>query len=338
MKLREHPRFVVLAVGSLLMAACSDSEHAASSAVGASDPAGGGIVGPGGSVAGPDGSIAGPGGSIDGDEEAASGYTVELVANPAGLHVGKSRFQLKIATKSDGKAATGLASSIALAPLMTMSMMSHGAPVPIDAVHESATPGTYDCALFFPMASVDASGNPAGQWTVKVRIGALEAGSVPLTVTPGPAGSDTTHVMLRNAADTITTHGAAKMRSYPLFRDALEATTGGHTFKVFVATIQEGMMVWPPVSVGLKLVDQSGAVQLTVQSLDLQASTDGTTWSPMTCDAASRCAARIEGLSSGTPGKIYVKMALNGHDYTTDGAAPDAGKKNAFATFMVTPP
>jgi hypothetical protein len=145
--------------------------------------------------------------------------------------------------------------------------------------------------------------------------------------------------MLKNATDTFMSHGSVKMRSYPLFADSIEpAGNGDFTFKVFVATIQEGGMVWPPVTVGLDLVDESGAnVQLTIQTLDLLASTDGTTWTPMTCDPTSRCGAALSGLSAGVTGKVFVKMAINEKDYTTDGDAPDPGKSNGFATFTVTP-
>lgn len=238
----------------------------------------------------------------------------------------------------DHHPATGLASSISLKPMMDMGMMAHGSPVPIDAVSESATPGTYDCTLYFPMASVDASNNPAGQWTLDVGVDSVSAGVLDLTV--GLAeGTSTTHVMLKNASDTFMSQGSAKMRSYPLFADSIEpAGNGDFTFKVFVATIQEGAMVWPPVTVGLELVDKTGEnVQLKIQTLDLQASTDGTTWTPMTCDAASRCGAALSGLSASVEGKVFVKMAVNGKDYTTDGDAADPGKSNGFASFTVTP-
>ena len=309
------------ALGSLLLLACSASDPAATPSPtdsGAADAA-------------PDAS------PLDATPDtAAAGYAVEYVPSADGLHVGKSQFQLKITNKGDGSPATGLAASLTLAPLMKMSMMSHGNPVPLDAVKESSTPGTYDCTLFFTMASVDGNGNPQGQWTLKVGIGAFDAGSLDLTVKPA-MGTETANVMLRSSSDMIASMGGSKMRSYPLFRDTLAATQGGHEFKAFLATVQEGLMVWPPVTVGLKLVDQGGTVtQLTVQTLELEASTDGATWVAMPCDAMSRCAATVTGLSKGVAGKVYVKMKLNGKDYTTDGNALDPSKN--LATFSVTPP
>ena len=84
-----------------------------------------------------------------------------------------------------------------------------------------------------------------------------------------------------------------------------------------------------------------GNVQLTVASVEASVSTDGSTWTPMTCDAAARCRGALSGLSAGTAGKALVKLRINGKDYTTDGMAPDGqvdlAKTNAFATFTVTP-
>ncbi len=268
-------------------------------------------------------------------EDVATGdYKIEYVPVGSGLTVGKSVCQLKI-TAPGGSPATGLASSIALSPVMMMSKMSHGNPVPIDAVKESATPGLYDTTLFFTMASVDASGNPAGQWKLGVTIGSAPKVDLDLTVNKA-AGTDTTHAMLRNEADTFTAMGAPKMRNYVLFRDTLtKESAGGYRLGLFLATVQEGMMVWPPLTTGLKLTDATGKVQLTVDTIAVEASTDGTTFAPMTCDERARCVATFAGLTSGTTANVRVRLKINGRDYTTDGAAPSG--TNAYATFAVTP-
>lgn len=256
--------------------------------------------------------------------DGALAYEVKLVGS--GLTVGKTHFQLRI-TGSDGKPATGLASEIHLSPHMEMEKMSHGNPVPPDAVKESAEPGLYDVTTFFTMASVDSSGNPAGKWTLNVSVGTAAPVVVPIEVALA-TGTATTHVILRNASDTITTMGMSKMRSWVLFRDVVESGK----LVLFLATVQEGMQVWPPVTTGLKLVDGAGKEQLTVGTLSLSASSDGTTWTPMTCDANARCSANLS-----TGSAVTVKMQVNGKDYTTDGAAPDATKKNDVAKFVVAP-
>jgi len=261
------------------------------------------------------------------------GYEATYVPVGAGLTVGKSRFSLRISR--NGSPATGLSSKIAISPLMAMEKMSHGNPVPPDAVKESETPGLYDVTTFFTMASVDSSGKPAGQWTLNVSIGAEPKIGLPVTVSPA-TGTDATHAILRNAADTFTAMGSPKMRSWVMFRDRLEKDGTGQRFGVFLATVQEGMLVWPPVTAGLKLLDASGKVQLTVEALSLSASVDGATWAPMTCDANARCAATLSSVPA-TGAKILVKLQVNGKDYTTDGAASDPAKSNGFATFAVTP-
>lgn len=253
---------------------------------------------------------------VDAAAEVSGDYAVS--AAESALTVGKSTVQLRVTR--GGAPATGLAPTIKITPVMVMSKMTHGNPVPVDAVRETATPGTYDATLFFTMASVDASGNPAGQWKLNVAIGAQAPVSLDVTVKPA-AGADTTHVMLKNASDTITAMGSPKPRNYVLFRDTFAADR----VTVFVATVLEGMMVWPPVTTGLKLTDA-----LTIETVELAASTDGATWTPMICDATARCTAAV---SLASP--VLVKLKINGKDYTTDGAAP--GASNAAATFKVTP-
>lgn len=324
--------------GSLLCVACGSSESDGASggtgaSAGASGAAGAGATaGSGGSSSGGSGGSAGASGAAG---SVAVDYVAAVASDSPALHVGKGVVKLELTTGAGP--AVGLADQLALEPLMQMAMMAHGAPVPVDAVKESATPGIYDCTLFFPMASVDQNGQPQGKWSLKVGVGQDSAGTLDLTVSP-PAGTDTTHVALKNAADTITSSGMPKLRSWFLFRDSLEATSGGHSFGVFLATQQEGLMVWPPVTVGLSLTDSSGTEQLAVQSLSVQASTDGTTWAPLTCDAKARCAGTLTGLSSGSTGTVKLKLSVNGADYTTDGSAPDASKNNGFATFSVTVP
>lgn len=269
-----------------------------------------------------------------------SGHDVEYVAVGGGLTVGRSALQLRLTRRDDGQPATGLASAIAIAPVMRMASMSHGAPVPKDAVRESGTPGTYDVTLFFSMASVDPSGNPAGQWTLNVVVGEEPPVAIDVTVSAA-TGADTTHRALQSATDQIAGAGGMKSpRKYLLFRDSLAPRDGGHELVLFLATVAEGMMVFPPVTTGLELKDAAGNPQRKIDTLELSASADATTWTPMTCDDSARCRATLTGLTAGTAGSAFVTMKINGEDYTTDGAAPDGRSDlttNAFATFTLTP-
>ncbi len=327
-----------LLLGGLILPACgSDSDDGGRGGSGATGGAAGsgGVAGSGG-AAGTSGA-SGASGAADAGTDAAAGYSAQILTDSAALFVGKSRLSIKVTSNADGLPAGGLAGSISLTPKMQMAAMAHGAPVPPNAVVESGTPGTYDATLFFPMASVDQDGAPLGTWTLKVGVGPDEVATSELSVKPAEH-DETTHAALKNAADTIQSMGAAKPRSWMLFRDTLSATSSGHELTLFLATIQEGGMLWPPVTTGLKLVDSQGVEQLTVQSLAVQVSTDGDSWTAMSCDAAARCKAELTGLPQGSAADVLVKLAVNGSDYTTDGSAPDATKHNGFATFVVRAP
>lgn len=289
---------------------------------GSSDAESGGAAG-GGGAAGAGGA---GGGGLGGAGATTSGYSAKLVsAEPT---VGKSRFQLALTTLPDGQPATGLGPAIDIAPVMDMGGHAHGSPVPLDAVQESATAGTYDIELFFSMA---------GAWKLDVTVGDVAAGSFAANV-QAPPGPDTTHVSLKSEKDTIKTPmGHDKPRNWYLFRDGLSAASGKHTFTVFLATVQQDAMLWPPATVGLKLVDGAGEEQLVVHSLEVLGSVDGQSWVALSCDPLSRCSGTLEGLASGVQ-DIFVKLAVNGSPYTTDGAAPDAVSANEFATFVVTAP
>lgn len=254
-----------------------------------------------------------------------------------GFVTGKSAFQIAVTKKSDGSPATGLASQIVLYPLMHMPTMNHSSPVPADAVTESPVPGVYDCTVFFLMATMSAT----EYWDLQVTL----AGE---TTTFNPSvgiamGSDTSRITLKNNSDTIMSMGGAmSARSYYLFKD--EATVGVHggEFTIFLATQQEGLMAMPPVVAGMSIMNMGNtSVQMMVNSMELSASLDGTTWEAMTCDANARCSIHIHELVAGTASTVYVKMKINGNDYTTNGSAPDGSAdlstSNAFATFTVTP-
>ena len=77
---------------------------------------------------------------------------------------GKTAFQLKISKQSDGSPATGLSPALTLKMHMTNGD-SHATPV--DSVKESSTPGTYDCTVYYLMAS----GPTMGTWEMNVTVG-----------------------------------------------------------------------------------------------------------------------------------------------------------------------
>lgn len=261
----------------------------------------------------------------------ATGYNVELLQPEMGFVTGKSAFQIKVTKKSDGSSATGLASKILLYPLMHMASMNHTSPAPPDAVTESPTPGVYDCTVFFLMATMSAT----EYWDLQVTLDG-ETTTFNPNVTMA-MGSDTTRATLKNNSDTIMSAGGAmSARSYYLFKDKATVDVHGGEFTIFLATQQEGLMAMPPVVAGMSIMDMNNQhAQMTIDSMELSASFDSMEWEAMTCDANARCFVHIHELVAGEAATVYVKMKINGKDYTTDGSAVTGA--NDYATFTVTP-
>lgn len=258
-----------------------------------------------------------------------SSYKVTYVEGSMKAMQGKTTFTIGVTKLSDGSAAPGLA--VTLAPKMYMPTMSHVTPV--DTITDNGD-GTYTCVVYYLMAS----GPTMGYWELKVGVNGEVA-----TFYPAVAMSmgDTTKVTLKNMTDKIPNMmGMLSPRSYPVFKDSLMAGMGGtYTFKAFIAS-QESMMSFPKVYSGLVL-SPGTASELTVNTLSVQASTDGTTWLPMTEDTVNKGHFRVTGLtglSTGVAGTIYVKLTINGNDYV-DNATGDAAAAGAhtYATFNVTP-
>ena len=273
----------------------------------------------------------GSSGSSSSTTSAVTGYNVELLQPEMGFVTGKSAFQIRVTKKSDGSAATSLASQITLYPLMHMTSMNHTSPVPADAVTESPTPGVYDCTVFFLMATMDA----ANYWDLQVTL----AGET-TTFNPSVAmamGSNTVRATLKNNSDMIMSMGGTmSARGYYLFNDGATADAHGGELTLFVATSQEGLLAMPPLVAGMTIMNMGGtSVQMTINSVELSASIDGMNWEPMTCDANARCSIHVHEFVVGTPMDVYVSMKINGNDYTTDGAAVSGS--NDYATFTVTP-
>jgi hypothetical protein len=236
---------------------------------------------------------------------------------------GKTVFQLKITKQSDGSAATGLNPSLTVMMHMTNGD-SHATPV--DSVTESGTPGTYDCTVYYLMAS----GPTMGTWDMNITVGGETT-----TFHPDVAmamGSDTVRTTLYGSDDIITAMSGTTYNKYYIFRDGM-VSASMPMLKLYFSHSENMMMDFTSVSVGSVLSNPTG----TVTSMTVQASLDGgTTWVPSVDDANGHWSiAGLTGLVSGQTSTIYVKLAVNGQDKTTDGAAPSS--TNAYATFLVTP-
>jgi hypothetical protein len=176
------------------------------------------------------------------------------------------------------------------------------------------------------------NGMSMGIWQLRVGIGSETAYFYPSVAM---AGGTTTLAKLTGINDSISGIAGLEKRTYFLFSDNLTAGAGGsYSFGLFLAT-KENMENFPAVKVGSQLKDQSGTAW-TVNTISVQASTDGTTWVNATDSGNGHwSAAGLTGLSAGVSAKIYVKVTVNGEQKTTDGAAPST--TNGYQTFTVIP-
>jgi len=263
-----------------------------------------------------------------------SSYRVEYVPNPMmGAMEGKTMFTLRISNNADDTAATGL--GISLMPMMHMAAMNHASPV--DGCTETATAGDYACTVYYLMGSSMMGGMSMGYWQLKVMIGGMMGESVTFSPTVMMSMGDTAKATLKGQSDMIAGMMMPEKRSYYLFKDALTGMTGNHTLNLFVAA-RESMMSFPAVSVGTVLNSGDATYELTVASMAVEVSTDGTNWSAATDNGSGHwSAASISGLTNDVAGTVYVRLTVNGEQKTGDGAAPAGDGTNDYASFTLTP-
>jgi hypothetical protein len=253
-------------------------------------------------------------------------YRVEYLpgAMPA---QGKTTFKIKITKRSDGSAATGLAVSLMLK--MHMPTANHGTPA--DLVAESATPGTYDCTVYYLMAS----GAGMGYWEMKVMINSgITAETAMFYPRVGMAmGTETIIQRLYGPADIVSMPSGTQYTKYVLFRDGPVIAAAG-TLNLMIAHAEDMMMNFMPVSIGSVLSSPTG----TVTSVIVSASTDAAFTSPVIgVDNGNGhwTITGLPGLVSAQSTTIYIKLNVNGQDKTTNGAV--ASGSNSYAPYLVTP-
>ncbi len=263
-------------------------------------------------------------------------YKVAYLSGMMGAMAGKTAFKLRVSNLADDTAAAGL--SLSLMPMMYMaSGMMHSSP--IGGCSESATAGEYDCTVYYLMASAMSNGLSMGYWQLKVMIGGMMGESVTFSPAVMMAMGDTAKVTLRGqtGSDMIAGMAMAENRSYYLFKDGLGGMTGHHTLTLFAAA-KESMMSYKAVSAGTVLNSGDAAYALTVASMAVEISTDGSTW----IDASNSgnglwTATGITGLTDGTASNVYARLTINGEQKTTNGATPVGDGSNDYGTFMLTP-
>jgi uncharacterized repeat protein (TIGR02543 family) len=266
-------------------------------------------------------------------------YTVEYVPG-TGMNApteGKSTFQLKITKTSDGSPAGGLTPTLSL--LMTMTSGEQHA-TPIDIVSESSTtPGTYDCTVYYLMAS----GATMGTWEMDVTVNGETTKFNPDVAMS--MKSDTVRATLKGQNDIISSMTGTEKRSYYIFNDGLASGMGmgSGTLSLFIAA-KESMMSFPSLvskSVSTtKLHDETGA-SWSADPVTVDGSLDGTSWTAGTNTKGGHWSISLmSGITSSVTNTFYVRLSVgkNGgvaEQKTTDGNA--ASGSNGYQTILVTP-
>jgi hypothetical protein len=259
-------------------------------------------------------------------------YRLEYVPGSMAAMQGKTQFQIKVTDAATGMTPqSGL--SLSLMPMMHMAMHMHSTPV--EGCSESTTAGTYDCTLYYLMASQMMSGDSMGYWDLKVMIGGMMGESAHFYPSVMMAMGDSTRATLKGVSDEINGMNGVENRSYYLFKSGLSGMTGNHSFQLFIAA-KESMMSYPAVTTGGILNNGDADYELAVSSVNVELSTDATTWVTATEDGNGYWTATgLSGLTDGTQGELYVRLTINGEQKSTDGNM--ASGANAYATFLVTP-
>jgi len=257
-------------------------------------------------------------------------YRVEFLPGMMPATVGKTQFKIMVSRRDDEAAVTGL--SLALASKMHMASRAHATPVDETVVDNGD--GTYSCTVYYLMASV-MNGTSMGFWELTVH---MDDGIATFFPGVGMAmGSDTIRATLKGETDTIAGMMEPAKRSYYLFKDGgLSGPPWNYTFRLFLAA-QESMMSYPAISVGTLLHDARNT-EWTVDTLTLEASTDGSTWLPGVHVAGGHWqVAGLSGLTDDQSCQIFVRLVINGEQKTTDGMAPSGAGANDYAIITITP-
>jgi hypothetical protein len=278
-------------------------------------------------------------GKSDDSSTPAAVYKVEYVPG-TGMNApteGKTTFQLKITKQSDGSAATGLAPELTFTMTMT-SGDSHSTP--LDSVKESTSPGTYDCTVYYLMASKKNDGTSMGTWEMKVTVnGETTIFNPDVSMS---MDSDTVKATLKGQNDIVSGMSGTEKRTYYLFNDGLVSGMGGmYTLKLFIAAKESSTSYSALSSVTTTTLHDENGVAWSANPVSVEASTDGASWSNGANSTGGHWSVSLSsGITSSVTNTIYVRLSVgkNGgtaEQKTTDGNA--ASGSNGYQTILVTP-
>jgi len=275
-------------------------------------------------------------------------YKIEYLPGMMPTMAGKTMFQLRI-TDHSGTTPLATGTAVTLMPMMHMAMHMHSTPV--SGCEETATAGTYDCTVYYLMASSMMSGESMGYWELKVMIGGMMGESATFYPQVMMAMGNTPRVILKGQADKIMGMAMGGMpateenRSYYLFNDGLSGMGDNRTFDLFIAA-KESMKSYPALAEGMTLRGDMDpdvhAHDLNVVAVTVEVSTDATTWDAVTVINNGNghwSATGITGLVNGEASMICARLTIhNGvadERKTTNGDLENG--PNGYSCFTVTP-
>ncbi len=254
---------------------------------------------------------------------------------------GKTTFKIVVTDAATGQVAqSGL--NLMLQAKMYMATKMHATPV--DGCSESATLGVYDCTLFYLMPSA-MNGMSMGYWELMVTTDNGEMVSFYPGVGMGMNGNgkrslmaQSTGTMVDEAGLTVPTYDDFVMnptsaRKYLLFKDSIAAgSTSGHKVRLFIA-VKESMDSFPALYTGASF----NMASFTANPIDVEFSTDGVSWSPMTGEGTGYWSFdNAPGLVDGVENTFYTRLQVNGEQKTTNGSIPALDGSNDYAVFTTT--
>jgi len=270
-------------------------------------------------------------------------YKVTYIPSSMMTFHGKAQFQISVTDKNDIPVPNLVTSGdLKVMPMMYMNA-GHKHATPKGEITESGTDGTYDVTIYYVMASrMGAMENfrAMGTWDLKVMIGMESVHFYPNIMM---AMGDTVVTQLKaqnTGTDTvINMDGLEESRTYLIFREDLDlsGTATDATFEMFLAT-RDTMMDFPVVDEGETLDSVAGPI--TLSTVDVQVSTDGTTFNSASNPNNSTGYFSRPNMDI-SAGKIYVKLTVDGELKTTNGLpadnSTDPDDTNMHAVFTVTP-
>lgn len=239
--------------------------------------------------------------------------TFKLTEPAMMAHEGKSTYQLNV-QDNNGNPLSSVTPM--MMPMMDMASGDQHA-APHTGCTETDSEGNADCTVYFLMPSM-MNDQKMGDWNLSFSLPESEEKAISFPTTVMMAMNGPAKVKMSSAEDKIASMTmampmamtmdesmpAGEPRPYYIFNNGLSEDNS--SIELFVAA-KESMMNFPTLIDGLVLNEGSN-FELTVDSINVQVSTDNSIWETATSDGKGLWTAN--GLS-GYSNTVYVKLSVN---------------------------